>query len=295
MKHSKNIITGFNFDEHHSIGLPKFFEMPLNRESWKEKRESRITNMNKKNINVFSMMVAITHNFKQNKINLILFAEMKSAHIFIWMTLWMITGVSMTQAEVQPELHKASDVTSVNYGITFEYKDSVYLATDAWQHVFRIELPEHQHIPAAYKLEPHEPHQCESTCEINQFIREMLHEYDIRNFNLLHNIYKIFPNIDIGNKNEFKRGLKDFVGVIGHQLFGFSTDAELQQLQNNIESILTGSTDVTTTLNSQIKNLFSSLKITNERIDSAMKTKKILFDKFGSFARVRNKTLGQYT
>ena len=84
----------------------------------------------------------------------------------------------------------------------------------------------------------------------------------------------------------------DFVGVIGHQLFGFSTDAELQQLQKNIESILSGSSDVTKTLNSQITNLFSSLKVTNERIDSAMKNEKTLFDKFGSFARVMNKTLG---
>ena len=166
------------------------------------------------------------------------------------------------------------------------------LPTDAWQHVFRIELPEHQHIHASAKPEPPKPHQCESTCEINQFIREMLHEYDIRNYHLLHNIYKIFPNIDIGSKSKFKRGLMDFVGVIGHQLFGFSTDSELQQLQNNIESILTGSTDVTKTLNSEIKNLFSSLKITNERIDSAMKNEKKLFDKFGSFARVMNKTLG---
>ena len=29
--------------------------------------------------------------------------------MFIWMLLWMITGVSMAQAEAQPELHKAGD------------------------------------------------------------------------------------------------------------------------------------------------------------------------------------------
>ena len=53
----------------------------------REKKESRITNMNKNNNNVFSRMVGNIYIFKRNKVNIILFAEMRNAHIFIWMTL----------------------------------------------------------------------------------------------------------------------------------------------------------------------------------------------------------------
>ena len=60
-------------------------------------------------------MVGTIHIFEQNKISIILFAEMRNAHIFIWMTLWMITGISMAQVEAQPELHRAGDVNSTLY------------------------------------------------------------------------------------------------------------------------------------------------------------------------------------
>ena len=114
--------------------------------------------------------------------------------------------------------------------------------------------------------------QCNNSCQDIQTVYEAMFTLETSLRESIQDIVNVtlslLPDYEPPQRTRGRRRWFDFVGIIGHHLFGLSTDWSVNQLRGEMTKIIQASRVATSQANSIREGMVSFTKIQNDRMDN---------------------------
>ena len=158
----------------------------------------------------------------------------------------------------------------LNYGVSFKDLGPIEFSVDVWKHSYLIELPREFKLPMLpYCNSP--SRSCLGRNSIINSINAVRHGL-INDFNhtveLIDELlpYTVIPQ----NKTRSKKALFGFLGSLAHDLFGVSTDDQLQQVTNQMNVLKKAMSTIGGVMTQNNRELTSYMRTVDKRINNVV-------------------------
>jgi hypothetical protein len=176
--------------------------------------------------------------------------------------------------EVESQTPSNAYLTRLNYGLSAAKIDHACIVSAHVTHVFHVELPRQgDMIP---KSEPNNTiRACSTLCKqlapIQDATRELTDTLRSSIKQLIAKSYDLIPELGISTKRRNNRALFDAIGNAASYLFGIGTQADNQNLQNEIDKIRAIAATDAAASGRQKQDVLTFTKLTNDRLDTMTK------------------------
>ena len=180
--------------------------------------------------------------------------------------------------------HYNRDVLRSSFGVMFKYVASAKLVSDEYKQMFHVDLPP---LDLIEKLEgplvrckvktrgdewiyTYTGLSCGDHVPYNEFLSTLHNDYVNKLNTTINKMYNLFVPHD-GKDNKFaRRALFGFLGTGLSYLTGLVTHDNLNDLKQTIIQIMSETSDLSGTLNNQLSDLSSMIKLSNVRINNVV-------------------------
>ena len=156
----------------------------------------------------------------------------------------------------------------LNYGVIFQQKNKVIIASDTWYHTFQLSLPNNFTVPRLATCRKKN-----NSCKmLSHFLSQLdsLRAETVARMNATNRfIEQLIPQTHI-HKSRSKRALLPFIGTLSKGLFNTATMDDVNILASHMNKLNKMATNLAKALTQHEDHLSSFMETANSRMDNLM-------------------------